>query len=49
MAQLQVLECSENEIADITQGLKGMTSLRKIVLTKNKITSLEGFPRLPAL
>lgn len=49
MPHLQVLDLTENEVADVTQGLQKMQSLRKIVLTKNKVNSLEGFPRLPAL
>ena len=49
MPQLQVLDVSENEVADVTQGLQAMPSLRKIILTKNKVAALDGFPRLPAL
>jgi Leucine-rich repeat (LRR) protein len=49
MPHLQVLDVSENEVGDITQGLQKLPSLRKIVLTKNKVATLNGFPRLPAL
>lgn len=49
MPQLQVLDLTENEVADISVGLTKMSSLRKLILTKNKVTSLDKFPRLPAL
>ena len=49
MPALQVLDLTENEIADITQGLQKMSSLRKLVLTKNKLAAIDNFPRLPSL
>ncbi len=50
MPKLETLILSTNEITDFPQGsLTGMNSLSVLSLGKNKIVSLEGFPRLPAL
>jgi Leucine rich repeat len=49
MPRLQHLDISENEVADVKGGLQGMSELRKLVLTKNKITSLEGIATMPRL
>jgi hypothetical protein len=50
MPKLELLNVSANEITDFPQGsLTGMNSLCVLYLGKNKIVSLEGFPRLPAL
>ena len=43
------MDLSQNEIAELTQGLQGLTSLEKLNLAKNKLVTLEGFPKLPAL
>jgi Leucine-rich repeat (LRR) protein len=50
MPKLGSLNLSGNEIADFPEGsLAGMDSLSVLYLGKNKVVSLEGFPRLPAL
>jgi Leucine-rich repeat (LRR) protein len=50
MPRLQHLDISENELTEVTAGgLTGLEDLRKLVLTKNKITTLAGFPVMPSL
>ncbi len=50
MPKLESLVLTQNEIADFPQGaLTNMQSLTVLQLGKNKIVSLDGFPRLPSL
>ena len=50
MPRLQHLDLSENELTEVTAGsLTGLEDLKKLVLTKNKITTLACFPIMPSL
>ncbi len=49
LPKLRSLNVTSNEVADVSQGLQGLNSLSVLLLGKNKIVTLEGFPRLPAL
>ena len=50
MPRLQHLDLSENELTEVTAGsLTGLEDLKKLVLTKNKITTLAGFPIMHSL
>ena len=48
MPNLKELDLTENEIADVT-ALQGLTSLRKLNLSKNKLVTLATFPLIPSL
>jgi len=41
------LDLSENELTEVASGLDGLKELRKLVLGKNKIASIEGIKVFP--
>lgn len=50
MPRLQHLDLSENEIPEVAQGsLVGLPELKKLVMSKNKLTTLANFPSMPSL
>ena len=44
------MDLSENELTEVTAGsLTGLGELKKLVLSKNKITTLANFPKMASL